>query len=358
MTAVHQLLPTFAGRDAIGTHCLHAQRLLRDAGFESEIFAREILPDVRHLARDASRFRSDNDTWALYHFSIGDPLVTDVVASGVPLAIDYHNITPARFFRRWEPRVAELLDDGRRRLADLATPTRFALADSTYNAEELSELGFGPTAVAPVLVDLAGFAVEPDRTVLEQRRAGKAGADWLAVGRLAPNKCQHDIIAAFAVYRAAFDPGARLVLVGGRSAPQYSASLARLSRRLGVESAVTFADSVSHTELVAHYRSADVFVSLSEHEGFNVPVVEAMALGLPVVAYATTAVPETVGRSGVLLDDKDPLVVAATVDTVLRDTDARDTLVAAGRARAAELALERTGPTFLAAIEAGLDAAA
>ena len=358
MTTVHQLLPAFAGRDAIGGHCLGVQRVLRDAGFESEIFAREILPDVRGLAHPADRFRPGPDTWALYHFSIGDRLSADVLASGAPLVIDYHNITPARFFRRWEPRVAELLDNGRRALADLAAPTRFALADSTYNAEELRELGFRSTAVAPVLVDLDAFAIEPDRGVLEERGRGRTGAEWLAVGRLAPNKCQHDVIAAFAVYREVFDPGARLVLVGGRSAPQYFSALTRLSRRLGVESAVTFADSVSHAALVAYYRSADVFVSLSEHEGFNVPVVEAMHVGVPVVAYACTALPETVGAGGVLLDDKDPLVVAATVDTVLRDPTARAALVAAGRARAADLSIEKTGPAFLAALRAGLEAAA
>lgn len=357
MTAVHQLLPAFAGRDAIGTHCLLVRDALRAAGFESEIFAREILPDVRQFARDARGFAAGPDTWALYHLSIGDPLVADVIATGAPIAVDYHNITPSRFFRRWEPRVADLLDDGRRRLDDLVAPTRFAIADSSFNEAELRERGYRSTSVAPVLIDLAGLDTEPDPSVLAARR-NRSGAEWLAVGRLAPNKCQHDVIAAFAAYRTVFDPDARLVLVGGRSADRYHAALTRLCRRLGVERAVTFADSVSPAALIAYYRSADVFVSLSEHEGFNVPVVEAMHIGVPVVAYAATAVPETVGTGGVLLDDKDPFVVAATIDALHRDTAARTALIAAGRRRAADFAPERTGPRFLAAVRAGLEAAA
>jgi len=149
------------------------------------------------------------------------------------------------------------------------------------------------------------------------------------------------------VFRQLFDRDARLTLVGGQSAGLYWRALHRLVEELDVADAVTFADSVSHTELLACYRTADVFVLCSEHEGFNVPVLEAMHFGVPVVAYASTAVPDTVGDGGLLLTDKDPVVVATAVERVRSDASLRRTLVAAGRERAAHFSVARTGPQWL-----------
>ena len=292
MTAVHQFLPTFAGRDAIGMHCSRLQRILRDAGYDSEIYAADAHDDVRHLVRDSRDFRvppgQQDSTWALYHFSVGSPLVEHLETLGIPVGIDYHNITEARYFLRWEPVAASIMYEGRRQLASIAKRTQFALADSSFNEHELVSLGYAPTAVAPILIDFHDYDDAPDPATLErrtQRRAG-GGADWLYVGRIAPNKCQHDVIASFAAYRALFDRDARLTLVGGHSSIRYARELDRLVHDLGIADAVTITDVISHAELLACYRTADVFVCLSEHEGFNVPVLEAMYFGVPVVAYA------------------------------------------------------------------------
>jgi glycosyltransferase involved in cell wall biosynthesis len=357
MTAIHQFLPTFAGRDAIGMHTLRLQRLLREAGYESDIYARFKHDEVKHAAYDLDDFTQRNprrdDTWALYHFSIGDPMVDALRGFGIPIALDYHNITETRFFLRWDPAAAITMFDGRRQLASLVTDVNFSLADSSFNESELRELGFNRTAVAPILIDFADLDTPPDPSVArarDQRRAG-GGHDWLCVGRIAPNKCQHDVIAAFAAYRRLYDRQARLTLVGGKAAPSYSRALETMCRELGVADAVTFADVVTHEKLLAYYRTSDVFVLLSEHEGFNVPVLEAMHFGMPVVAYAACAVPETVGAGGLLLDEKEPVLVATAVRETLSSEATRSALVAAGRTRVEHFGVANTGPRVLGTIK-------
>ena len=173
---------------------------------------------------------------------------------------------------------------------------------------------------------------------------------WLFVGRLAPNKCQHDLIKALAAYRRLYDPQARLHLVGGSSSNAYRTALEAFVDHLDLGEAVFLHGGVSPGALVAHYRAADVFVCLSEHEGFCVPLLEAVHHRLPVVALAEAAVPETVEGAGVLLPAKEPARVAAAVHRVLGDPDLRAALVVAGTARLADFALERTRPVLLDAI--------
>ena len=228
----------------------------------------------------------------------------------------------------------------------LASSTAYGLADSTYNALELTDEGYPDTAVVPILLDFAEYDAAPDTATLTRlrRRAEAGGAHWLFVGRVAANKCQHDIIAAFAAYRQLFDPKARLSIVGGRTLLLYARALERLADELGVADAVDFTDNLKFPQLLAHYRAADLFVSLSEHEGFCVPLVEAMHFGVPTVAYASTAVPETVGDATLLLPDKDPLTVAVAAQRVLSDDVVRKASDR-GRAPAGGTLLAREQPT-------------
>jgi glycosyltransferase involved in cell wall biosynthesis len=277
--------------------------------------------------------------------------------------LNYHNMTPASFFDPWDPAVSAELDHGRRQLARLCRRADSAIADSEYNAAELRELGLDDVDVVPVLFDaLAGAAdgVEDSGPVVGfanavvgsgARSPGGEGAPSpaseastiLFVGRLSPNKCQQDLVAMLAVLnRLLVAEGrlpARLVLVGGGSSVGFVAAVEALAVELGVAESVVFAGSVSEAELVGWYRAADVFVCVSEHEGFCVPVVEAMGFGVPVVAFGAAAVPETLAGAGVVLGEKSPVSVASAVLRVLSDVGVREGLVARGRVRAAELGL-------------------
>jgi len=353
LSAVHQLLPVFAGGDAIGHHVLHTRRVLREAGFESEIFVEEAHPAVRRHARHYRELRPRPGDRLLYHLSTGSPMAAFLAEQEQPVLVYYHNITPASFFARWEPVAAANVARAREELRKLASVTRLAMANSEYSARELRDEGYAEAVVVPVMVDFADLDAEPDAvaTTRLRRAAERGGSRWLFVGRLAPNKCQHDVIGAFAAYRALFDPAARLCLVGGTTSPAYRRALVQLADELGVGAAVELPDTVPFPELLAEYRAADVFVSLSEHEGFCVPLLEAMHCGVPVVARGTSAVPETVGDAGLVLPEggtgKDPVVVATAVRRVLHDAGLRARLVAAGRERVARYSLAETGRRFL-----------
>jgi glycosyltransferase involved in cell wall biosynthesis len=265
--------------------------------------------------------------------------VADFVAARPELlVVDHHNITPAAYFEVWEPPVVHGIAWGRRQLRQLADRATIGLADSTFNRGELDQLGFGRTAVAPILFDPAELAHAVDPAEVE--RLTVDGTVWLFVGRVAPNKCQHDLIKAFAVYRRVYEPDARLRIIGRSSSDSYLAALHRLVDGLDLGGSVDIVGGVSDATLGAHYRTADVFVSLSEHEGFLVPPLEAMHHDVPVVAFAAGAVPETVGAAALCLSAKGPGLVAAAVHRVVDDAALRAGLIGAGHVRLGELSLD------------------
>ncbi len=355
---MHQFVPNLAAGDAIGVHVRLTQQALRAAGWESEIFYDEAQAAVKKLGRHFSTFDRatdghGGDAWILFQLSTGSRMTPYLLEQDLPFGVYFHNITPPLFFERWEPGAAENLRTALAEMRRLAPAARFAIANSTFSEGELVEAGFSPTAVSPVLLDPKELAGTPNARLLArlERETAGGGTRWLFIGRVAPNKCQHDVLAAFAAYRQVYDPAARLTLVGGRTSNVYYRSLELLADELGVGDVVEFTDTISHEEKLACYRAADVFVCLSEHEGFKVPAVEAMHFGLPVVALAATALPETVADAGVLLPTKDPLVVAAAVDRVMTDPPLRAELVEAGHRRAEAFSLSHTSRRLLELLE-------
>ena len=347
MAAIHQLLPSFAPRDAIGAHALQVQRVLHGLGVESRIYVGDAHREVRRTVqpyRELAVPRPGEPTWLLYQCSTGSPVADWFLHRPERKLSNYHNITPAPFFEPWEPHVGAELLEARRQLDLLAPAVELGIADSAYNEAELQAVGYRETTVVPILLDTSTFEHEVDQPALDRLRAAKAsgGSDWLFVGRVAPHKAQHDLIKAFAAHRATTDPHARLHLVGGSSSHAYWTALERFIAALGLDDVVDLAGSISPGELAARYQVADVFVCVSEHEGFCVPLLEAMHHGVPIVAYGAAAVPETLAGAGLVLDDKAPLTVATAVQRVLTDDSLGASLVAAGHARIGDFALERT----------------
>lgn len=366
MRALHQMVPSLRTGDAVGGHTLRVRDVLRDLGLESEIFVENAHPDLAPETLlvddyvDHTRSREAERVGVLYQLAVGANTAELFFTLPERKVVDYHNITPPSYFAGWDDFEAMRTRVGRTQMERLGRRVDLALADSAFNAADLVEHGYScPTAVVPILLDLAVFGRRVDDRALARlerdKRAG--GADWLFVGRFVPNKAQHDVLKAFAVYRQACDPGARLRLVGSEGPERYVAALHRFAADAGLARAVTFATGVSQAELAAFYRAADVFVCLSEHEGFCIPLLEAMHHEVPVVAFAAAAVPGTLGAGGILLPEKDPLTVALAVDRVLRDDALRDRLVAAGRSRLAEFSLERSRAKLVRALQPLLDGA-
>jgi glycosyltransferase involved in cell wall biosynthesis len=355
MTAVHQFVPTLAPRDAAGNHYLAVQQALREAGYRSDIYCYEAKEEYKRLAHPFASFGGGargEPTWLLYHSSVGSPVADFVAARDEPLIVDYHNITPAAFFARWEPAVSAALMKGRRQLATLEPRAELGIAHSAFSAQELTDLGYARTSVVPILVDLDVLDSAPaDPATLARLSDARAGADWLFVGRLAPNKAQHDLVKAFAAYRRLYDPHARLHLVGASSAHQYEIALFAFVEAIGLADAVEITGAVSAGALTAYYETADVYVMASEHEGFCVPLLEAMHHRLPIVAYSSSAIPETLGDAGLLLDAKDAYTIATAVHRVVSSPALRTQLVDAGAERLRELDIAKSRRKFLEELE-------
>ncbi len=360
MSGVHQFVPMFHRRDAVGEHTRAVRDLLVARGVASRIYTELPDPETADETRPYRAYEADA--------APGDVLVYQVATrSGVagwlttrsePLVLNYHSITPPAYFAPWSNGITRLQVGAGLELADLAPRAALGIGVSAFDAEELRRAGCRTVRVIPV-ANLAGPPTAPDPGALARladRHAG-AGPWWLSVGRLAPNKAHQVTLAALFVARVTGSPGTRLTVVGSPTVPAYAEALRRYAGALGLADAVTFTSRLGPGELAAEYASADVLVMLSDHEGFGVPLLEAMGHGLPVVAYDAGAVAEVLDGAGVLLTEKGPRHVAHAVTALVADAGRRRALAEAGRRRLAGLGLDRAGDRLAAAVLAVRDGA-
>ncbi|HEV8229353.1 MAG TPA: glycosyltransferase [Candidatus Limnocylindria bacterium] len=334
-------MPTLASGDAIGNDAFELQRLFWRRGVRSEIFVEEAKPEVRAFARPWRELRAERPDGGplLLHLSMGNDAVDEIAQLPFRMAVVYHNITPARFFSGLNAHAEKYAEIGRRQLRDLAAKAELGIADSEYNRRELEELGYARTAVVPIIVDWSAFDLAPDATVM--RALAEERTSIVTVGQVLPQKAIHDVVAGFARYRER-DRGARLYVVGSTAmSAQYLERLRADVDRLGLGDSVTFTGSVPIESLVAYYRGATALLTLSDHEGFCVPLLEAMRSDLPIVAHDAGAIPETLGDAGILLRDKSPDRVAEALERAVGDRELRRDLIAKGRARLDEFAPDR-----------------
>jgi len=326
---IHQVLATLGYGDAIGHEVLGIQRVLRGAGFESDIFVQTADPRLEDLTRDYRDLLqvSDPSNILIHHFSIGSR--ASRIAYAVPdrQILVYHNITPPEFFVDVHEQLVEQCFKGRRELGIYPARVDLALGDSEFNRQELEDLGFAPTGVLPVVPDFSHLDLEANGLI-----ADEFDDEWtniLFVGRVIPNKRIEDVIRYFHAYQRFFNPRSRLLLVGSYGGfEKYLAMLQHYAARLGVSN-VHFTGHVADAELAAYYEVADVFLCASAHEGFCVPIVESFYMQVPVVAYAATAVPSTMDGAGVLYTSQDPQEVAALLDAIIDNAALADRIVQA-----------------------------
>lgn len=308
--------------------------MLRELGVRSEIYAQHVDFRLRGRARPYGRFREEQgeDAPVLYHFSIGSEVTDAYRLLPNPRALLYHNITPPEFFRGVNEKVAAHCARGREELQSLRSTCRLALADSEFNRRELEALGFENTAVLPIVLDPERYASRPVRRIERPYRDGHV--NFLHVGRLVPNKRIEDVLKVFYFYRRKINPDSRLFVVGIDTDMEiYAFALRELVQELGL-SGVVFTGGVSQRELATYYRIAHVYLCMSEHEGFCVPLVEAMYFGVPVIAYAAGAVAETLGGAGTLVWRKEFPELAELAALLCEDQDLRRQVVVDGRRRA------------------------
>lgn len=337
--AIHQFVPMLHLGDAVGRHTLGLQAELRGRGIESEIYVELEDPETAARTRlvDEEAPEAQSDALFVYQFATASRVADRLAAAKVPLAVNYHNVTPPECFAPWDNGLARHQVTALGQLATLAGVAGLGVAVSQFNRTDLEKAGFADTAVVPPI----GAHEAPATGRVSGAPARRTGARWLAVGRIAPNKALEDAIAALLAYRIRHDPQAELTIVGKPALGVYADALRRYAVSLGLGRAVHFRGKLGDDELVRAYGEADVLVVTSVHEGFCLPVVEAMASDLPVVAYRQGALPEVLGSAGVLLDTKHPLAWSDAVRRLQVEEGWRSRVVEAGRTRLPELGLER-----------------
>jgi glycosyltransferase involved in cell wall biosynthesis len=345
--AVHQFIATLNPHDATATHTLQLRDALRAAGWRSDIFAEAIHDDLAAQAFKHWMYpehAAPGDV-AIYQFTTSSAVAGYLAEQGLPLILDFHNFTGPEYFDGWEPQSVRRAAAAAGELALLAPAAVLGLAKSPFSEQELRRAGCRHTVVAPVLADYRRVTEAPDERVAAElaRLRAHGGADILFVGRIVPSKAQHELVKALWAYRRLYDGKARLHLVGGTSSFEYTKALQDFVDDLGLSAAVRLPGEVSDAALAAYFRAADVYLSLSAHEGFGVPLVEAMVAGVPVVTRGAGAVSDTVADAAVVLAAADPSYIAAAVHRVCTDERLRATLTAAGARRAAELSGDAAG---------------
>lgn len=356
MPRVHQVLASLGYGDAIGHVVLGIQRVLRAAGFESEIFVETADPRLESLTRDY-RDMVDQiapDDLLVHHFSIGSRASRTAFAVPGRMILVYHNITPPQYFLGEHAWLVRQCYHGRRELLAYRSRVDLALGASEFNRQELESAGFTSTGVLPVVPDFSHLDTPPDRRVYDA--FDDDATNILFVGRLIANKRPDNLIRYAHAYRTIFDPRARLLLAGSHEHfGTYVAELHAFAARLGARD-VHILGQVTDEELTALYDVADLFLCASEHEGFCVPIVEAFYKRVPVVARASTAVPATMDGGGVLFDTTDPVEVAGLMDAVLSDEAIEDRILRAQDAALTRLQARDFGRTLLGFVRQVLDA--
>jgi len=331
---VDQLVPAFHRGDAIGDTAFHMRNFFRSRGYSSEIYCLNCDSGLECESRPFALFPAPGaKDVTILHYALPSPLTRGLIRSPGKKVIIYHNITPHEFFLDYSSEMARISRLGREELLTLIPHVTLALADSEYNRQELIELGFSKSAVFPLFIDFDKYRRSPSRFVYDLFRDDRTNI--LFVGRIVPNKRIEDLIKVAFYYKKFISPLVRLVVVGKTSSlPKYYQSLVRMADEFYLNpEEICFTGHIPDEEMYALYKASDVFLSLSEHEGFGLPFMESMVFDVPIVAYNCTAVPFTLGGAGILINSKDVARTAELVHVVKTDKELRNRIIEGQRAR-------------------------
>jgi glycosyltransferase involved in cell wall biosynthesis len=345
---IDQLVPAYHRGDAIGDEAAFLRRFFVSQGFQSEVYRLDCDRGLESESRAFSEFTEPLPTdITILHFALPSPLTPAFRRLVSKKVIIYHNVTSPEFFSGYSEEMVRIARLGREELRSLAGTVDIALADSAFNARELVEFGFREAHVFPLYVDLAKYERPADEFVRRLFRDGRTNI--LFVGRVAPNKKIEDLIKVTFYYKKFINPLVRLIIVGKTSSlPAYYHALVKLADDfLLAPEEIRFTGHLPDEEMFAIYRAADVFLSLSEHEGFCLPLIESLVFDLPVIAYDSTAVPDTLGGAGILVREKRVDRVAELVDVVARNQPLRDSLIQGQRKRLEEFRTQGREPFLL-----------
>ncbi len=343
-----QLLPTISYGDAVSNDTIAIQSVLKEMGYKTEIYAESI--DVRFSKKVATHIskmpKLNSNDIVIYHMSTGAQLNWDFGKFECKKVMIYHNITPPEFLMKYNDRAAIQCSEGLRSLKWLADKVDYCIAVSEFNKRDLIEYGFKcKIDVLPIVIPFEDYDKESD-PVLDRKLRSDKKKNIIFTGRIAPNKCQQDVIKAFADYQRYYNSESRLILIGSSNGySNYRKRLESYVNALGIND-VIFSGHIKFAEILSYYKTADLFLCQSEHEGFCVPLVEAMYFDVPILAYDSTAIFDTLGGAGIIMHNKNSLETAGLMNKILTDNDLRQTIIDNQRERLADFDNNKIKETF------------
>jgi len=346
--SIHQFVSTISPRDAVGNIIVSIQKILHEAGYHSEIYAETIHPEMKKYAKSYSEYNNKNsDEILIYHHGFASNLVDYLLPLKNKIILIYHNITPASFFIELDDETVAGCIRGREQLDQLRDKVIMSLAFSKYSEKELIQKKFKNTAVIPAIIDLKKI-ITKDFSLTKKLNNS---VEIICVGRIVPHKKVEDILKVFAFYNQCINNNSKLLLIGKyNDSDAYLLWLKDMIEKLDLKN-VTFINDISDEELASHYENADIYLSMSEHEGFCIPLVESMHHNLPIVAFASAAVPETLDTSGLLIHEKKFEEIAEIIHLIIEDKNLRETLIKKQNHRLENLDLKATSIQFLRQIK-------
>lgn len=324
-----QMLSTIAYGDAVSNDTIAMEKVIKNMGYSTRIYAESIVPPLdKKTALDIDKLKdAAPEDIIIFHLSTGSKLNFDIAKYNCRKIVVYHNITPPEYFKNNDERFTQICEYGLEGAKYLADKVDYCLAVSEFNKQDLINMGYKcDIDVLPIIIPMSDYDKKPDKGVMKEYSDGYTNI--LFTGRIAPNKKHEDLIAAFYYYNRLYNKKSRLILAGSFSYNDpYYVRLTEYTKKLGLGGSVVFTGHIKFNQMIAYYKTADVFLCMSEHEGFCVPMVEAMKFNVPIIAYDKAAIADTMGHRGMILESKDPIYVAGCIDRLVTDKELREQLI-------------------------------
>ena len=350
-----QLFSSLSYGDAIGNDILALDSIIKEKGFQTKIYAEKIDKRISsELASNISEFTPEPTDLLILHIGGATKLNQWIKNVKCKKIMIYHNITPSEFFEDYNKKSAEYCKRGLKEVESLNKTFDMVLACSDFNKQNLIDMGYScEINVLPILIPFEDYKKTPSQAVIDKYNDDFTNIIFL--GRLVPNKKQEHILEAFSEYQKKFNKKSRLFLVGNPTGCEnYSEKLKEYAKKLDLKN-VIFTGHTRFDEILAYYKISDLFLCMSEHEGFCVPLVEAMFFDLPIVAYASSAIPWTLGGSGFLLNEKTPALTAGVMNAILTDNSLKNKILKNQQERLSDFNHDKVAEQFWSYISKFLD---
>lgn len=324
---IHQVMDALDYGDAVSNHAVNLRELLLEMGYNSGIYSKYVHNNRKQLFNPVDKLKVNNEDIILFHFSGKSEIVQKIIDMKCKKLLVYHNVTPAHFFEKIG-NFYKYCNEGLKQLKNITHSFDGFIADSEFNKNDLNKMGVNNVQVLPIVIDFEAMSSHIINESLLSQYKSRSQTNFLFVGRVAPNKKHEDIIDIFEYYYTNINRNSNLIFVGNyEHYMEYYTTLIKKIQSLHCKSNITFTGKVSSEDLHTYYKLADIFLCMSEHEGFCVPLLESMHYSIPTLAFDAGAIKYTMGDAGILIYEKDHKRIAELCNVIISDESLKEKII-------------------------------